>query len=61
LVRVYSFAVDDYNEAVMVLREHSGRMSKREYQTIHAVIERTRTLVERARAGLNKHTAKHGC
>ena len=61
LVRAYSFSAEDYNRAVMVLRERIAVLSKRDYDEIRAFAEDTRRLVEYARAALDQHTAEHGC
>jgi len=45
----------------MVLHERSGRMLKADYRTIHDFAEKSRTVVDEARAALNEHIVIHGC
>jgi hypothetical protein len=61
LARVWSFAMQDYLRAVMVLHERLGVMPRQDYQEIRAYAEKTRLLAEQTRAALEKHTAEHGC
>ncbi len=61
LLRVYEFAVFDYNRALTFLHRHSGISIKREYEELQAAAEKARQLAEQARAALAAHTIEHEC
>ena len=61
LLHDHSIARSDYRRALMLLREQSGVMSKRDYDAIRVFAEKARELADQARAALDKHIADHGC
>jgi hypothetical protein len=61
LLRAYSFASSDYGRALEVLNRRTSVLPKEEYKTIRAFAEKTKHLVEQARAALERHIAEHGC
>ncbi len=61
LVRAHSIALSDYSRTVALLQERTGVMSKQDYETINAFVEKARIQVEHARDALNKHSTEHGC
>jgi hypothetical protein len=61
LLRVYEFAVFDYNRALTFLHRHSGISLKQDYDELQASGEKARQLAEQARAALAAHTIEHEC
>lgn len=61
LLHEYEVAAADYSQAVLVLSERSGVMSKDEYTTIREFTEHARARSEAARGALDRHVTDHGC
>ena len=61
LLRVYEFAVFDYNRALTLLDRQSAILFKRDYDELRASAEKARQLAEQARAALATHTIEHEC
>jgi hypothetical protein len=61
LLRVYEFAVFDYNRALTLLDRQSAILFKRDYDELRASSEKARQLAEQARAALAAHSIEHGC
>jgi hypothetical protein len=61
LLRVYEFAVFDYNRALTLLHRHPAISFKQEYDQLQGSAEKARQLAEQARAALAAHTIEHEC
>jgi hypothetical protein len=61
LLRVYEFAVFDYNRALTLLHRHSGISFKQDYDELQASAEKARQRAEQTRAALGAHTIEHEC
>jgi len=61
LAHDYSVYADQYARAVTALRQPMGIVPKRDYSDLLRATEDARSLSEKARLALEKHTGEHGC
>jgi hypothetical protein len=61
LLDAYDIAALDYSQAVQLLSERTGVMSRAKYVRVRDYSEKARLAAEVARDALDRHITAHGC